>query len=169
MRKTAFLVTPLAVFSLTASVAHAWDFCIQDQQYTPQLQINIEAAASGPDYLVRGQAVLSEPGWPAPIAGYFNPSTRILSITIGYKTNDASRHYAWFLNSPGTPAVTWGVLPDGTYYDNPRLAGQIVACTPATDLGQEGEIPLQLGKAISSLPPAVDSGQGGKTGTPYEK
>jgi hypothetical protein len=170
MKKTTYLLVSIAVFALTTSVARAWNYCFRDQLYTPQLQFNLDAP-SGSKYVVRGQAVVGDPSnlnFPAPMAGYFDVNARVLSMTIGYKEADASRHYVWFLGASGAPAVTWGLLPNADYYESPR-ATQFVACPSAAERVEKGRVPSQLEDALSSLPAAPDdAGQGGATGAPFE-
>jgi hypothetical protein len=105
------------------TLSQAWDHCFMDENYTPELQLNIEGT------VIRGQAVLPDtPGFPAPLTGTFRDGWAFFSIA--YRDDTGLRFYkVQISNGMGT---TWGITDDTSdYYDNPHPA-HIVPCGAAT-------------------------------------
>jgi hypothetical protein len=116
------LAFSVLVVMMTAGGAFAWTLCFQDTLYTPQYQVDVQGG------LIRGQAVLEQVGFPAPITGTISSGTATFSIA--YRGDNGLRFYIIDIFT-GT-GTTWGLWDeDATFYDSPHAA-QLISCGTAT-------------------------------------
>jgi len=118
------------VFALFVGSSSAWDICMKDVNYTPEIWVSL--AGGG---VLHGQAVLEgSPSFPAPVTGYLDAGK--VYFTIAYLQSAGVRFYEIDLTS-NRDGTTWGIWNDtGEFYDLQHSA-HLDPCGPgeATESG----------------------------------
>jgi hypothetical protein len=102
------------VFDWLSSKPRVWDVCLAAEIDGVEYQFNVEAGN-----VIRGRAIGPSPEFPAPLSGYYNPTSNTYSFTVGFRKNN-SRYYLVFVSN--LIALTWELYGlNSNFYDNPHV------------------------------------------------